>query len=85
MDSNSNKDKERRRCRKNKLGSEQPDLNDNEGKLIKAALRFFSGKAANWATPYLWGGSLHDNLLEFSHHQELFNGRWEDFKTAFTL
>ncbi|KAJ4475512.1 hypothetical protein J3R30DRAFT_3500024 [Lentinula aciculospora] len=32
---------------------EQPDLSNNEGKLIKAALGFFSGKAADWATPYL--------------------------------
>ncbi|KAJ3751480.1 hypothetical protein DFH05DRAFT_1570392 [Lentinula detonsa] len=49
---------------------EQSDLTGNEPKLIKAALGFFSGNAADWATPY---------LLQFSENKQPFNGRWEDF------
>ncbi|KIK50232.1 hypothetical protein GYMLUDRAFT_51336, partial [Collybiopsis luxurians FD-317 M1] len=56
--------------------SEQSDLKGNEAKAIKAALGFLSGRAADWATPY---------LSAFNAKQILFNGKWVEFLQAFKL
>jgi hypothetical protein len=55
---------------------EQPDLNGNEPRCIKAALGLFSGTAANWATPY---------IIAFNANNIPFNGKWDDFVAAFRL
>ena len=56
--------------------AEQPNLRNNETRLIKTALGFCAGIAGDWATPY---------LDAINRGQAPFNGKWEDFLEAFKI
>jgi hypothetical protein len=56
--------------------SEQPDLKNQQLKWIKAALGYISGKAADWATPY---------LTQLNDGKAPFNGEWGVFVKEFKL